>query len=293
MLLPNSFRAASIAAMAGIPRRIGYDRDGRGLLLTDRLIAPRDAHGFTPVPTLEYYLSMAHYLGASPTTGDHRMEVATRSEDDRRAASLLTPAKGRPVVLMNPGAREADKRWPAERFAQLAARCTRERGWAVAITGSQEERQVLARVSGAATTALIDLPKAGMSVRLLKSVCKQCALVVTNDTGPRHLAAACGTPVVSLFGPTTPAWTEIDFAWERQVLAADVGKPGSMKQIPVEEVYAAAVELLDSAPSTSPTALSRAGADSAADSESRAGDLSGGTSGSRSGGRSGGRSDNA
>ncbi|MEL7087284.1 MAG: lipopolysaccharide heptosyltransferase II [Planctomycetota bacterium] len=245
VLLPNSFRAASIAAMAGIPRRVGYDRDGRGLLLTHRLLAPRDDRGFKPVPLVAYYLSIAHYLGATPAAGDHRMEVATRPEDDRRAEGLLAPAKGRPVVLLNPGSEREDKRWPAERFAQLAARCSNELGCAVAVTGSPAERGVLARVTGAATTTIIDLPKAGMNVRLLKSVTQLSALVVTNDTGPRHLAAACGTPVVTLFGPTTPDWTEIGFDLERQITASDAGQPDSMRQIRVDEVFARVRELME------------------------------------------------
>ena len=244
VLLRNSFRSASIAALARIPRRVGYDRDGRGLLLTDRLIAPHDGRRFTPVPTLEYYLSVARYLGAAEAEGDHAMQVATRPEDDERAKDLLAPARGKPVVLFNPGARLENKRWPAERFARLASRCFEELGCAAAVTGAPDERGVLARVTGAATASVIDLPKAGMNVRLLKSVVKHAALVVTNDTGPRHLAAACGVPVVTLFGPTTPEWTEIGFDLERRVVAPNAGEPDSMKQIGVEEVFDAAAELL-------------------------------------------------
>jgi len=248
ILLPNSFRSAALVSMAGIPRRIGYERDGRGVLLTDKLIPRRDGRKFLPVPTLDYYLSIVHYLGGETYDGDHLMEIATRPEDDARAASLLAGAKGRPVVLLNPGAQKEFKRWPAERFAQLAARCTNELGCAVAVTGSPDERQILARVTGAATTTIIDLPKAGMNVRLLKSVTKQCALMVTNDTGPRHLAAACDTPLVTLFGPTTPDWTEIGYAKERQVVARDAGHAESMKQISVDEVFEAAAALLETQP---------------------------------------------
>ncbi|MEM8739378.1 MAG: lipopolysaccharide heptosyltransferase II [Planctomycetota bacterium] len=244
VLLPNSFRSAALVAMAGIPRRVGYDRDGRGVLLTDRLIPRRESRVFLPVPTLDYYLSLARYLGAPSQDGDHAMHVATRPEDDARAAELLAPAKGRPVVLFNPGAQKPAKRWPAERFAQLAARCTEERGCAVAVTGSPAERDVLARVTGAATTAVIDLPKAGMNVRLLKSVARHAAVMVTNDTGPRHLAAAVGTPLVTLFGPTTPEWTHIGFDHERQVVARDAGQPDSIKQITVDEVFRRVEELL-------------------------------------------------
>ena len=83
-----------------------------------------------------------------------------------------------------------------------------------------------------------------MNVRLLKSVTKRCAMMVTNDTGPRHLAAACGVPVVTLFGPTTPAWTEIGFDLERQVVAHDAGEPDSLRHIQVDEVFERLSELL-------------------------------------------------
>lgn len=250
VLLPNSFRSAALASMAGIPRRIGYERDGRGVLLTDKLIPRRDGRHFIPVPTLDYYLSIVHYLGGQAYDGDHVMEVATRPEDDQRAVALLAAAKGKPVVLLNPGAQKEFKRWPAERFAQLAGRCSQELGCAVAVTGSPDEREVLARVTGAATTKVIDLPKAGMNVRLLKSVTQHAAVMVTNDTGPRHLAAACGTPVVTLFGPTTPEWTEIGYDKEAQVVARDAGNAQSMRQISVDEVFAATQSLLNQAAET-------------------------------------------
>lgn len=244
ILLPNSFRAAALASMAGIPRRIGYDRDSRGVLLTDRLLPRKDGRHYLPVPTLDYYLMIARYLGAPPREGDHLMEVATRPEDDQRAAAMLSAAKGRPVVLLNPGAQKPMKRWPAERFAALADRCVSQLGCAVAVTGSPDEREVLAAVTGASAGRIIDLPKAGMNVTLLKSVTRQCALMVTNDTGPRHLAAACGVPVVTLFGPTTPDWTEIGFDLERQVIAREAGRPESMQHITLDEVFEPVRELL-------------------------------------------------
>jgi heptosyltransferase-2 len=246
LLMPNSFRSAAIAMAARIPRRVGYQRDGRGVLLTDRLV-PRREHGeFVPVPTLDYYLSLASYLGAELVPGDTAMAVATRPEDDQRAEELLAAAKGKPVVLLNPGAQKLEKRWPADRFTQLAARCVKELDLAVAVTGSPDERQVLATITGAASVPIIDLPKAGMNLRLLKSVVKQSAIMVTNDTGPRHLAAACNTPVVTLFGPTTPDWTTIDFEHEIELTAqSEDGQPGSMQQISVDEVFDAVGKLLD------------------------------------------------
>ena len=255
VLLPNSFRSAALVAMAGIKRRIGYDRDGRGVLLTDRLVPRHDGKDYVPVPAVEYYLSIAAYLGtpglsngpgsSAPAVADHRMEVATRAEDDVRAASMLEPAQGRPVALLNPGAAKPEKRWPPQSFAQLAGRLHDELGMAVAVTGAPDEREVVARVAGAAPCRVIDLLKAGATLGQLKSVVKLSRVLVTNDTGPRHLAAAVGTPVVTLFGPTLPAWTEIGFAHERKVVAADPAAVDAMRQITVARVFDAAAGLLE------------------------------------------------
>ncbi|MEE9405056.1 MAG: glycosyltransferase family 9 protein, partial [Algisphaera sp.] len=245
VLLPNSFRSAALAAMSGIKRRVGYDRDGRGVLLTDRLVSRHDGKAYVPVPAIDYYLSLAHYLGAVACEGDHKMQVATRPEDDVRAASLLESAKGRPVVLLNPGAAKIEKRWAPQSFAQLAGRLHDELGFAVAVTGAPDEREVVARVAGAAPCRVIDLLKTGATVSQLKSVMKRCRLVVTNDTGPRHLAAALEVPVVTLFGPTNPAWTEIGFAHEQQLVAADPEAPDAMRQITVSQVFDAAAQLIE------------------------------------------------
>jgi len=203
VLLPNSFRSAALVAMAGIKRRVGYDRDGRAMLLTDRLVPRHDGKDYVPVPAVEYYLSIAAYLGAPVT--DHRMEVHDRL------------------------------------------------GLAVAVTGAPDEREIVARVAGAAPCRVIDLLKAGATLGQLKSVVKQSRVVVTNDTGPRHLAAALGTPVVTLFGPTLPAWTEIGFAHERQLRAADPAAADAMRQINVGSVFKATADLVQA---TEPSAAS-------------------------------------
>lgn len=258
VLLPNSFRSAALVAMAGIKRRIGYDRDGRGMLLTDRLVPRHDGKGYVPVPAVEYYLSLAAYLGAPPTpvgggapdpsrlpaVVDHRIEVATRPQDDERALSMLEPAKGRPVALLNPGAAKAEKRWPPQSFAQLAGRIHDELGMAVAVTGAPDEHEIVARVAGAAPCRVIDLLKAGATLGQLKSVVKLSRVMVTNDTGPRHLAAALSTPVVTLFGPTLPAWTEIGFADERKIVAAEPHAVDAMRQITVAQVFDTTAELV-------------------------------------------------
>jgi heptosyltransferase II len=259
ILLPNSFRMALLVRMAGIPRRIGYDRDGRGGLLTDRLL-PRRISGrrFLPMPTRDYYLGIARFLGASDP--DPTMQIFTRADDDQRADQLLSnagyqPAGGRPLVLINPGANYGDaKIWPPDRFVAVADRCATEFGAVIAVSGSPKERPILDQVIGTAKHAILDLPKMGVDLRLLKSVVKRATLMITNDTGPRHIAAAMGLPVVTIFGPTDPAWSETHFEAERQVMVQVFCGPCQKKHCPLDHrcmtligpdmVFARAAELL-------------------------------------------------
>lgn len=247
VLLPNSFKSAALVAVAGIPRRVGYERDGRGVLLTDRLIPRRHRGRFLPVSTLDYYLGLARYLGAEDP--GHAMQLATRPGADSAAAQKLGDAgfdiASGELLLINPGAQKPMKRWPAERFGKLIDAAAGRYGLTPAVTGSPAEREVLDAVTAAASTPVIDLPKLGMDLHLLKSVVKRSRMMVTNDTGPRHIAAAFGTPVVTLFGPTTPEWTQIGFDDEAQVMPAespDAG-PATMQQISVDQAVEALGQL--------------------------------------------------
>lgn len=236
VLLPNSFRSALMVRMAGIPRRVGYDRDGRGFMLTDLLEPLRSKGGkFIPVPTKDYYLGVARYLGA--TIRDESMELFTRPDDDARAAALLVAAgvpENKRVVLLNPGANYGDaKMWMPERFAAVGDRLAREHSAVICVTGAPKERAILDRVMQASKERIIDLTAHGMDLTLLKSIVKRSHLLITNDTGPRHIAAALGVPVVTVFGPTDPAWTEIHFEHERQVMVKVPCGPCQKKKCPL------------------------------------------------------------
>lgn len=244
VLLPNSFRSAWWAWQGGSRRRIGYRRDWRGWLLTDKLDPPRDGRAFAPIPTIDYYLALAAHVGADAT--DRTMRLHTRTEDDATARRVLDEATDGcdgPIVLLNPGAatKGTAKLWPAERFAALADRLIDERGARVLVSGAPDERPILDAVHNAAERDIIDLPRLGANLRLVKSYIKLADLVVTNDTGPRHIAAAIGTRVVSLFGPTDPAWTELGIDHETIVRSPD----DTMGSITVDGVYDAACGALD------------------------------------------------
>lgn len=252
VLMPNSFRSALLISRVGIARRLGYDRDGRGVLLTDRLLPIRDKGKFVPISTVDYYLGLAGYLGGD--TADKRLRLFTRAADDDRARRLLeregVAVGQRPIVLLNPGAatKGEAKLWPAQRYAALADRMIEKHGAQVLLNGSPNERPILDAVHAASNHRLTDLQRAGGDLTLLKSICRMCDLLVTNDTGARHIAAAMGTSVVCLFGPTDPQWTTLCFEHERVVVSGD----GKMSWITVEQAVTAAEELLRAAHAPSP-----------------------------------------
>lgn len=231
LLLTNSFSTALTTRLAFIPRRIGYARDGRSLLLTDRLAAPRRADGrWAPVPAVTYYWNAACSVApaGAPAAWDRlppdaRMELAVTPDDDRAADALLGRDASAPIAVLNPGGNNPAKRWPAERFAAIAAHLRHVHGLTVAVSGSPDEAPLADEI--AAASASISLPARGLRLGALKAIVRRSRLMITNDTGPRHIAAAFGVPVVTLFGPTDPRWTTIDAPAGEAVLAADPGLP--------------------------------------------------------------------
>lgn len=267
VLLTNSFRSALMGGLAGIPRRVGYDRDGRGILLTDRLIPMRHDGKFVPTPLVDYYLGVARYMGAEKPS--RTLELFTRAIDDKRAEQILMraagPIGGAPLVMLNPGAANHGdiKLWPAERYAAVADALVERHGAVVLVNGSPRDRAVTAAVHKAARHELIDLPRFAEKSRieglsLLKSMLRRCDLLISNDTGARHVGVAMGTAVVSLFGPTDPEWTRLDYPRE-MVLRRAEDCPGCrahkrgvrhrcMSALSVERVLDAAEKMLASRP---------------------------------------------
>ena len=211
VLLPNSIRSALLAFVARIPRRIGYARGGRGLLLTDRLTVPRDARGKRlPVPAVEFYLAIVRRLGGRPVS--ILPELFTTADDEAaadRAWAQLGLGNDRPVVCLNTGgAFGPAKSWPNPYFSTLARRLAHEAGARVLVVcGPSERAAARAIVAGADHPDVVSLADQDLGIGLTKACVRRSALMVTTDSGPRHFAAAFRVPVVSLFGPTRIAWT--------------------------------------------------------------------------------------
>ena len=211
VLFPNSIRSASIAWLADIPRRVGYVRHGRGLLLSDRLHYPRDAAGRRlPTPIVESYLKLVRRLGCPVESV--RAELATTGDDEAAAdaawADLGLESVQRVVCLNTGGAFGPAKSWPTSHFAELARRLAAEAGAAVLVLCGPDERAAAREiVDGACHPRVVSLAGRSLGIGLTKACVRRCALLITTDSGPRHFASAFDTPVITLFGPTHVSWT--------------------------------------------------------------------------------------
>lgn len=246
LLFTGSFSTALAVRVAGIPRRIGFERDGRGLLLTRRLRAPKTESGdWAIVPAVTYYWHAASALldpAADPALpapvlddparvrldlpAGARLRLGVTGRDESEAGAVRTSAglaPGDPFVILNPGGNNPAKRWPAELFAAVGARLA-DLGYRVLVNGSPDEAELCRRIAHGVRAA-VALPEHGHTLGSLKVLCRDASLMVTNDTGPRHFAAAFGTPLVSLFGPTDPRWTTIPA--DEVVLVADETLPAA------------------------------------------------------------------
>jgi heptosyltransferase-2 len=245
ILLPNSFKSALVCKMAGIDRIIGYERDGRGFLLSDKLLPVKERGKFVPTPIVKYYLGIAQYLGS--THRDLKLELFVTEPEQREAIDALTrcgidPSIDRPalsgkppLVILNPGAQYgAAKCWLPEYFAKLADRLIDEHGATVLLSAAPKERTIVDAISRQMSHAAVDLARAGSTLGALKEIVRRCDVMITNDTGPRHIAAAFDVPVVTIFGPTHPEWTEIYFAKERKVSVPVFCGPCQKKTCPLD-----------------------------------------------------------
>jgi heptosyltransferase-2 len=160
-----------------------------------------------------------------------------------------------PIILLNPGANYgAAKCWRPEYFAELADRLIDRHQATILISAAPKERVIVESMKRYMKHAALDLSNKGVSLGSLKEIVRRCDLMVTNDTGPRHIAAAMDIPVVTIFGPTHPEWTEIYYPKERQVAVKVFCGPCQKKVCPLDHrcmtrvtpgmVYDAAMGLL-------------------------------------------------
>ncbi len=207
ILLQNAFEAGLLAFLARIPHRIGYNTQGRGVLLTTMVVRDRSTRGLHHV---DYYRALLGMLGWTEGEREPRLYLSPGAEE--RVEALFGEERVRPeeaLVAFNPGSTYGSaKRWPADRYAALADRLVEELGVRVLLTGAHADGAVARAVRSITRypERVIDLT-GRTDIQLLAAVLKRSAVFVTNDTGGMHIGAAVGVPVVAIFGPTDPKTT--------------------------------------------------------------------------------------
>jgi heptosyltransferase-2 len=210
ILLPNSFDAALMAWMAWIPVRIGYNRDGRGLLLTHAIPVPEA--GEIPRHESFYYLELLRRAGLLPQLPDVEAIRLSGIDASRDAGGRRMAAMGiaGPAIGISPGAAYGDaKRWLPERFAEAGRQIAEGLQASILIFGSGPERELCEAVaaplrsSGVAVHNLAGETTLGEFIDLAAA----CRLFLTNDSGGMHIASALGVPTIAVFGATDDAGT--------------------------------------------------------------------------------------
>ncbi len=200
-LILNPHKSLNLACfLAGIPKRVGYDRKW-AFLLTDKL---EDKRNQGLKHELEYAMDLLRLIGIEGEIPSPRLVV--KAPDEAYVAGLLTGKgvrKDKPVAVIHPGSSNRAKIWPMERYAELAKRIKFELSASVCIIGGKEERALAERIIKLSGSDAVNL--AGeLNLGQLAAFIKRAALFIGNDAGPMHIAAALGVKVIAIFGRNIP-----------------------------------------------------------------------------------------
>jgi heptosyltransferase II len=214
LLLQNAFDAAWLAWRAGIPERIGYARDGRGILLTKSVAVPKV--GEIPAHEQFYYLELVRRAGwVERVEGEREISLAISRESGEAAEKKLIASGvrsnangvGALRVAIGAGASYGSaKCWLPERFAEVANRLMEESDAEIILFGTANETAVSNAIVAGMKQKPIDLT-GKTAIAELPALLSRCQLFVGNDSGAMHVASAVGLPVVAIFGPTDPFGT--------------------------------------------------------------------------------------
>lgn len=205
VLFQNAFEAALIARLGGVPLRVGYNTDGRGLLLSHPIERDKDVLRGHQV---EYYLSLLRAMTWKAESKDPRLFVGNKSAGEAKAVLQSAGFRQNDFILgLAPGAIYGPaKRWGPDRFALVGDRAVEEWDAKVLLLGSAAERDIGAAVALAMKSPALNLcgrTSLGMAAALILL----CGAFVTNDSGLMHVAAALDVPMVAVFGSTDPVAT--------------------------------------------------------------------------------------
>jgi heptosyltransferase-2 len=207
VILPNSFSSAWLFFRGGVKKRVGYFKEGRRLLLHAGREREHDAQGkFVPKYTGQYFMDLLDVIGLPPAPLQPALPVTDQNRAEAETALKSRGLDGKRLLVIAPGAAFGpSKLWPPERFAAVANALDDDFGILLSYgPGEGAHVNALQKAAGREFAT-----SAGLSLGTLKAVIQRASLVLTNDTGPRHLAVALQRPVVCIMGPNDPRYSEL------------------------------------------------------------------------------------
>ena len=260
ILYKNSFGSALTVFLAGINERIGYSREFRGMLLTKKIYPERKGMlDFKPKPMIDYYLDLCSQIGCD--ISDRTIELSVSASDseyiEKVFADFFSPDK--PVIILVPGgAFGPSKLWQTDRFAALADKLIDKynANIVVSVAPNETEIKLAKQICRKSNHKPLNLGDYKLTLGQLKALFAKAALVITNDTGPRHIAIALKRKLITMFGPNNPEWTQTGYSDEIQILPncecapcdkpiCDMKEHHCMNSIKVDMVFTQACKLLD------------------------------------------------
>lgn len=205
ILFQNAFEAALIAFLGGVPIRVGYKTDGRGLLLTHGVL-PRSAQ--KSQHQVEYYLDLLRYMGWTAKSSDPLIRVPEAAYSGMCRLMVEKGIQGDTFLMgLAPGAAYGkSKRWPARRFAEVGDKAAKEWGARIVIFGSEGEKEICDEIVRSMEGEPLNLcGKTSLSEAI--ALINQCKMFLSNDSGLMHVAAALNVPTLAVFGSTDPMAT--------------------------------------------------------------------------------------
>lgn len=205
IILPNSFSSGLLCFLSDIPKRVGYARDGRSLLLTDPVKFTGELPGYHQT---DYYLNLLGNAGMNGFSSTPRLTINEKQLSNAKEFLRKTGCSLRGKLLgISPGAMYGPaKRWQLGNFAEVGRIAVNEAGSEVVVFGTKEEGVLTEGIVNYIGRNAFNLT-GKTSLKELAGILSCCNLLLTNDTGTMHLAAAVGTKVAAIFGSTEPLRT--------------------------------------------------------------------------------------
>jgi lipopolysaccharide heptosyltransferase II len=237
VLMPNSWSSALEALLALVAARVGYSVGGRGIILTTKCRPVMEGRRRLPIPMTRYYLELIEMI-SGVKTDDERIELFSGGEAEEAAGQWLAERRidpGERFIGVAPGASfGTSKLWRCDRFGEAAGALAEERGQHVLLLNGPGEEALGEEVTAHSRAPVVNPDGAWVNLSVLKALVRRCDLVLTTDSGLRHVATALGVPTVVLMGPTDPRHTASNLE-NTIVLREDVDcAPCHLKVCPID-----------------------------------------------------------